>query len=348
MLDVVAGQDPLDVICPMHVRVGMDGVITHVGPTLAKLDDGRVRPGRNFKDVFKVLRPSDGTSIRGLLLYRGSSLQMQLRDAHETRLKGVIVPHGDGVLVNMSFGFAVVDAVGRYELTSADFAATDLTIEMLYLVEAKSAAMDESRALNARLQGAKIAAEEQAFTDTLTGLKNRRALNHVMGRYLAMGEVFSCMHVDLDYFKSINDTLGDAAGDHVLQVVAQIMVKETRSQDTVARGGGDEFVILLHDMDDAQTLDAIARRIIQRLEEPLPFEGRMCRISGSAGTSRSTEYEGPELETLLHHADVALYASKNAGRARHTLFSADLLDLDMSQPTGERGAAHPDADFEAL
>ena len=123
---------------------------------------------------------------------------------------------------------------------------------MLYLVEAKSAAMDESRALNSRLQGAKIAAEEQAFTDTLTGLKNRRALDHVMARLLAMGEVFSCMHVDLDYFKSINDTLGHAAGDHVLQVVAQVLVAETRAPDTIARVGGDEFVILVHDMDDAR------------------------------------------------------------------------------------------------
>ena len=245
----------------------------------------------------------------------------------------------------MSFGFALVDAVGHYALTSADFAATDLTIEMLYLVEAKSAAMDESRALNSRLQGAKIAAEEQAFTDTLTGLKNRRALDHVMARLLAMGEVFSCMHVDLDYFKSINDTLGHAAGDHVLQVVAQVLVAETRAPDTIARVGGDEFVILVHDMDDADALEAIARRIIEKLEEPIPFQGHQCRISGSAGTSCSTGYETPEADTMLHHADVALYASKNAGRGRHTLFSEALLKLDLTQSTGERGAAHPDADF---
>ncbi|MEM9855650.1 MAG: GGDEF domain-containing protein, partial [Pseudomonadota bacterium] len=82
---------------------------------------------------------------------------------------------------------------------------------------------------------------------------------------------------------------------------------------------------------------------IARLEEPIPFNGHSCRISGSAGTSRSSQYSPPALDEMLHHADVALYASKRAGRGQHTHFSPELLSLDLSEPTGERGAAHPDS-----
>ncbi|MEO0486582.1 MAG: GGDEF domain-containing protein [Pseudomonadota bacterium] len=342
MLDTGVTDTTLDILCPMHVRLDAGGRITHLAPTVAKLIDSAAQDS-GFFDAFELLRPQSIGSVDDLRRQAGVALHLRLRNAHRTTLKGVAVPHGDGACVNLSFGISIVDAVGDYSLTSRDFAPTDLTIEMLYLVEAKSAAMDESRNLNTRLQGAKIAAEEQAFTDTLTGLKNRRALDHIMGRYIALGERFACMHVDLDYFKSINDTLGHAAGDLVLQKVARILVDETRAQDTVARVGGDEFVLLIRDIEDPAKLEAIANRIIAGLEEPIPFNGNMCRISGSAGTSRSSQYAKPELEEMLHHADLALYASKRGGRGQHTHFSAELLGLDTSVPTGERGAAHPGA-----
>lgn len=342
MLDNVFGVSPFDTLCPMHVAVDGAGRITHVGPTLAKLLEPTA-VGRRFLEVFELVRPKAVARLADIRARAGAPLHLRLRDGHRTMLKGVAVPDRDGAIINLSFGISIVDAVGAYSLTSRDFAPTDPTIEMLYLVEAKSAAMEESRDLNTRLQGAKIAAEEQAFTDTLTGLKNRRAMDHIMGRMITLGQRFACMHVDLDYFKSINDTLGHAAGDHVLQEVARILVDETRAQDTVARVGGDEFVLLIHEIEEPKKLAKIARRVIDRLEEPIPFNGDMCRISGSAGTSRSSQYDPPTIEDMLHHADVALYASKRAGRGRHTHFSDELLSLDVTQPTGERGAAHPDA-----
>ncbi|MEM1152379.1 MAG: GGDEF domain-containing protein [Pseudomonadota bacterium] len=341
MLDNSESLRPLDLLCPMHVEVNGTGHIDHVGPTVAKIVPGPVL-GKRFLEVFELLRPRAVKTMADIRARAGAPLHMRLRDAHRTPVKAVAVSHGEGAIVNVSFGISVVDAVGHYSLTSRDFAPTDLTIEMLYLVEAKSAAMDESRNLNSRLQGAKIAAEEQAFTDTLTGLKNRRAMDHIMGRYLALGVGFACMHLDLDYFKSINDTLGHAAGDHVLQEVARILVDETRAQDTVGRVGGDEFVLLIHEMDQPAKLEKIAQRIIARLEEPIPWNGDVCRISGSAGTSRSSQYDSPSIEELLHHADVALYASKRGGRAQHTHFDESLMALDLTEPTGERGAARPE------
>ncbi|MEM1232513.1 MAG: GGDEF domain-containing protein [Pseudomonadota bacterium] len=339
MLDGVETARPLDTLCPMHVEVAGDGTISHMGPTLAKLANSE---GAGFLDVFEIMRPRSVASLADVRARAGVPLHLRLRDDHRTTMKAVAVAHGDGAILNLSFGISIVDAVGDYGLTNRDFAPTDPTIEMLYLVEAASAAMEESRDLNRRLQGAKIAAEEQAFTDTLTGLKNRRAMDHIMGRYIALRESFACMHLDLDYFKSINDTLGHAAGDHVLQVVARILVDETRSQDTVGRVGGDEFVLLIHEIEEPRKLAKIADRIIARLEEPIPFNGDTCRISGSAGTSRSSQYEAPTVEEMLHHADVALYASKNGGRGQHTHFEEKLLSLDITAPTGERGAARPE------
>jgi diguanylate cyclase (GGDEF)-like protein len=311
----------LDALCPMHLVLSGDATVLHAGATLRKLRPARDLAGLAFLDLFEVQRPRGMASLADLRAAAGTKLHLQFRDPPQTGLKGVLVPWGAGAVVNLSFGISILDAVRDYALTSADFAATDMTIEMLYLVEAKSAAMEASRKLNQRLQGAKIAAEEQAFTDTLTGLKNRRALEHVLDRLAAGGTPFALMHLDLDFFKAVNDTLGHAAGDHVLQQVARILVDETREQDTVARVGGDEFVLILNGLTDIARLDRIATRIIARLEEPMIYDDTPCRISGSIGTSLSTYYADPRPDRMMADADLALYASKRQGRAQHSFFT---------------------------
>ena len=334
----------LDMLCPMHVMLDDKGIIQHAGPTLKKLRPDAQLEGQHLFKFFDLVRPRGVTRFSDMHNLCGMMLHLRLPDTPPTPFKGILARGSYGYILNLSFGFAVVDAVGTYGLTNADFAPTDLTIEMLYLVEAKSAAMDESRNLNSRLQTAKIAAEEQAYTDTLTGLKNRRALDHVLGRLLEGGDAFVLMQLDLDYFKSINDTLGHAAGDFVLQKVARILVAETRSDDTVARIGGDEFVLLLHSAPGPTVLEEIAKRIISRLEEPIPFGNDVCRISGSAGSVVARNYRDPTADQLMADADKALYASKNAGRGRHTAYSDELADVDTAAPPmGARGSKHPDA-----
>ena len=319
----------LDILCPMHVLLDRTGHIVSVGHTLQKLRPEEAMPGNRFLELFELNRPRAVANMNGLLAVSGAKLHLLFRDSPRTALKGVVVPlpDGDGAIVNLSFGISVLDAVRDYALTSADFSATDLAIELLYLVEAKSAAMEASRKLNLRLQGAKIAAEEQAFTDTLTGLKNRRALDHILSRLTVTDIPFAMMNLDLDFFKAVNDTLGHAAGDHVLQQAARIMVEETREDDMVARVGGDEFVLLFMNLTDRARLSRIARRLIDRLEEPVPFDGQNCRISASIGTVLSDQSDQRDPADLLHKADVALYASKRAGRACHTLYTPDLGDL---------------------
>ncbi|MDJ0630147.1 MAG: diguanylate cyclase [Rhodobacter sp.] len=304
---------------PMSLVVSRTGHIVQAGPTLAKLRPERSLLGTRFLEIFELKRPRDVTTIAGLCAAAGAPLSLRFRDAPETPLRGLAaVLQGEGLLIDLSFGIAVVDAVGTYQLSSSDFPATDLAVEMLYLVEANAAVHAVSQTLMQRLQGARIAAEEQSFTDTLTGLKNRRAMDMVLGRYARRRDSFALMHLDLDHFKAVNDTLGHAAGDHVLQEVAKILIEETRAEDTVVRLGGDEFLMIFRNLTRSEQLSAIAVRLLERLEEPILFGGEPCRISGSIGITVSDDYPDPDAEKMLHDVDMALYASKHAGRAQHT------------------------------
>ena len=323
----------LDTLCPMFVLVDDDGVIMKVGPTLQKLRPDQPMCGRSFLDVFELVRPRKVTTLPALLSVAGTKIHLKLQDEPRTTLKGLIapLPGGQGAVINLSFGISILDAVRDYALTSADFSGTDLAIELLYLVEAKSAAMEASRSLNLRLQGAMLAAEEQAYTDTLTGLKNRRAMDVVLQQFMSGHTPFALMHLDLDYFKSVNDRLGHAAGDFVLQQAARIMVEETRSDDSVVRIGGDEFVIILKGLVDEPVLSSIAERLLERLRQPMAFEGAPCQISASIGTALSTQFDAPKSAEILNAADQALYKAKRKGRSRHFFYS---LPPDPPQGAG--------------
>ena len=322
-LDQIATRLPqaaLDQLMPMHAILSPTGHILHCGPTLQKLRPKGGFAGIRFLEAFELRRPRNVTSVTGLLGAGGTRLNLRLRERLDVPLKGLAIPlpDGAGLLINLSFGIAAVEAVGIFDLSSGDFSPTDLTIEMLYLVEAKEAVMNESRNLNLRLQGAKIAAEEKAYSDGLTGLKNRRAMDTILARYRACDQKFALMHLDLDHFKEVNDTLGHAAGDLVLQHAARILTEETRAEDAVIRFGGDEFVLLLHNLTDPAILAKVAMRILTRLEEPVLYQDTPCRISGSIGITMSDDYSGLDPDQMLLDADMALYASKKAGRACHT------------------------------
>lgn len=315
----------LDRFCPMHLVLNESGHVIQAGPTLQKLRPGEELVGQRVLELFEVRRPHAITTMKALLTCAGTKLHLRFRGAPRTDLKGMLEPLPDGgAVVDLGFGISIIEAVRDYALVSSDFAATDLAMELLYLVEAKSAAMEASRKLNLRLQDAMIAAKEQAYTDGLTGLGNRRAMEHVLGRLIERGQPFALMQIDLDFFKAVNDTLGHAAGDHVLGEVARILTLQTREEDTIARIGGDEFVILFDGLTEEKALERTAQRIIDALEVPIPFGDELCRISASCGTVLSGEYKAPAAERMLEDADIALYASKNAGRAQHRFFRKEM------------------------
>jgi diguanylate cyclase (GGDEF)-like protein len=317
--DLCLSLPALDSLMPMHLCLDATGCVTAAGPTLAKLFPDQALMGCNLFALFDLRRTGAITTMAAVMARLGQRLTLTQRQGGVT-LRGLALPvDGGGLVMNLSFGIGVIDAVRSYALTNTDFAPTDLTVELLYLVEAKSAVMSELSALNARLEGARSVAEEQALTDTLTGLRNRRAMDMALARLLADGMPFALVHIDLDFFKAVNDTLGHAAGDHVLREAALALIAATRADDTVARVGGDEFVILLPGQTDSVRLQGIADRIIARLEVPIAFEGQVCRISGSIGMTTTLRYGHASAAAMMADADEALYASKRAGRGRATI-----------------------------
>lgn len=319
---VTFGPMALSRLMPLHLAVGPDGAIVSAGATFLKVASPRTGAviGRPLAEVLAPRRAEAALTPEWLAARPDQAQALVLAADPSIGFRALAVPvQGGGVFLNLTFGIGVADAVRRHNLTVEDFAATDLTVEMLYLVEAKTAVMDELRDLNQRLHGAKLAAEAQALTDPLTGLRNRRALELQLDTLVSQRQPFGLMHVDLDYFKQVNDTLGHAAGDHVLRVVAGILTEETRASDVAARVGGDEFLLVFPGLTEAARLLRIARRIIARLTQPTDFEGRTCRISASIGVTLSTYYDPPDIERMLADADGALYASKRAGRGRAQL-----------------------------
>jgi len=318
------GRPALDRLMPMHLCLSAQGTILSAGPTLTRIFGADALPGEDFFARFEVRRPAGIAGPDDLGQMAGARLSVLPLRPDALSLRGIAFPLAgdqDGMILNLSFGIGVVEAVSVFRLTDADFAVTDLAMELLYLMEAKAAVTDELRQLNMRLQGARDAAEEQALTDTLTGLRNRRALDITLERAIAEHQSFGLMHIDLDFFKAVNDSHGHAAGDHVLREVARALLSETRQGDTVARVGGDEFVVVFAGLTDVGRLSGIADRIVWRLSRPFAFEQAECRISASIGISISTDYDRPDPDRMLNDADQALYASKKAGRGRAQVHS---------------------------
>ncbi|MEM6482198.1 MAG: diguanylate cyclase [Pseudomonadota bacterium] len=327
----------LDGLCPMHLVLDGQGLVVHCGATLRKIFAPIDPVGLALTSLFVVKRPRSGEGMQALLARKGKKVQLAFRAAPYTEMKGIVLDLSDTtpgcIVLNLSFGISLIEAVRSYNLTNGDFAVTDLATEMLYLHEANSAAMEASRQLNQRLQGAKLEAEKQAFTDTLTGLNNRRALDPLIARLVEKGENFALMHLDLDHFKPVNDRLGHAAGDHVLCEVAQILRKATRSGDTIIRSGGDEFILVFSSMPKQFDLNSLAERLLRALSQPIAFNDATCEISASVGIALSAHYATPRLDEMMEDADMALYAAKAQGRARYVVYSTALRHVSNDTAT---------------
>ena len=163
----------------------------------------------------------------------------------------------------------------------------------------------------------------QALTDDLTQLANRRHGAHQLGREIALcvrhGRLLALMHIDVDHFKSINDTHGHQAGDQVLIEVARRLSAGMRTGDELARWGGDEFVAILPDTDEAGALRAAERLRAAVKGSPIEAAGTVLDVTVSVGWAH---WSGDTPDDLLARADKALYAAKDAGR--NQIFPASL------------------------
>ena len=321
-LDRVIGLSggALDVLMPMHLWAGPDGRVVQAGPTLTKMARRGDLTGLSVFRVLDLRRPARVDHVQGLIGLAGQRLGLVLRDAPDLPLRGALtaLPGAAGFILDISLGLSFARAVSEFGLTLNDFSPCDQTVELLYLHEANTATMTLSRHLSHRLESARAEAEAQALSDPLTGLANRRAMDAAITRCLddPMQDI-GLLHLDLDLFKQVNDSLGHAAGDAVLARVGAILRHQLRQDDLAARVGGDEFLILLRDCIGREVMEPLAARLIAAIEDPIPFDGQLCRVSASIGLVASADYpQRPRMDRLMADADAALYAAKRAGRGR--------------------------------
>ena len=163
-----------------------------------------------------------------------------------------------------------------------------------------------------------------AYHDSLTGLPNRALLSDRLDRAMLAVQrsdrKLAVMFIDLDRFKTINDSLGHMTGDYLLKEVASRLCRAVRASDTVARLGGDEFVVLVPGIRLAEECSQVAEKIIEALASPFPFEGRMLHITPSIGISMYPD-DGEDVDTLMRHADAAMYHAKANGRNNYQFFT---------------------------
>lgn len=166
----------------------------------------------------------------------------------------------------------------------------------------------------------------KANFDPLTGLANRSLcldrLTRAMAQARRSGHKVGLLFVDLDGFKEINDTLGHASGDELLIEVARRLGHCVREQDTVARFGGDEFVLVVNNLVGGDDPSRVAAEVVAQLRQPFSLRGALGRISGSVGIAVFPDH-AVEVETLLDCADLALYRAKHAGKNRYTFYAQE-------------------------
>jgi len=157
--------------------------------------------------------------------------------------------------------------------------------------------------------------EKLAYSDTLTGLGNRRRYGEVVGRLLAQPhrQPFGLLLIDLDRFKQVNDELGHDTGDALLVEVADRLTDAMRQRDSIFRLGGDEFAIVVADVSDAAAIEEVCRRLYATFSQPVSAGTHMLRVALSAGAV-IVDDDGQAMETIYRRADQALYDAKNAGR----------------------------------
>ncbi len=284
---------------------------------------------------------SKGSGSKHLLLKLGASVLMAC---------GIVATHFTG----MSAMTLVLPDDTPLSLVSGDnrvqLGLTIAVIALLISASSLSAALADKKlqskdhdlrrvsTLLNQLDLARAQLQQAAHYDALTNLLNRRGFNQVFAERLAEqsvdGNRMAVMFLDIDHFKRINDSLGHAAGDELLKVIADHIQAATRSQDLVARLGGDEFCVVtsLKSRDEARHL---AQRIMQRMKDPIELGGRRMVMTTSIGISVYPE-DGVTANELLKHADLALYQSKGAGRNSLNFFDNGLrsratLELQLEE-----------------
>ncbi len=266
-------------------------------------------------------RPPIETGITGDVIAKGEAefINDAIHDPRVAYVPGTPVDQKESLIVApIRSPEGILGTLNLYR-TAGEFDAEDLELVRLFTNHAAIAL--ENAAIDSRLI-------EAAVTDPLTGLPNRRLFSERVEHALLRGERnptgVAVLFLDLDAFKVVNDSLGHAVGDAVLQAVATRLRACTRAGDTVARLGGDEFGILLEDVHNEAEAITAGERVIATLAPPLALAGREVSVRASMGIALSGGRMAVTADELLRDADTAMYRAKANGRGRYEVFEAGM------------------------
>ncbi len=286
---------------------------------------------QNLEGSYVSGGPIDLVYLASYLLVGAAALHPSMRTLSEptpvpiTWLGPVRLVFLTAAMLSGPAALAMADAAGDTGLWVVAVASAILSLLVLArlsgLVRTLAGDVAKRRTLEERLT-------YQAFHDPLTDLANRRRFvdrtRDALGPESQLGTV-AALFVDLDDFKTVNDTLGHAAGDELLVGVAERLRLATRSGDTAARLGGDEFGILLGSIADVSDATRAADRLLDLLREPVRVAGTQVVVRASIGIAVA-DAGSLDVDRLLHDADVAMYRAKALGKGRYEVFAADLRD----------------------
>jgi len=311
-----------------------------------KVTEARLRAFMNHSSSLMFIKDLDGRYVHvndaftrafGLgrkdILFRSDSdifpaevaVQFRANDAKALTTRGgveveEVAPYRDGLLhTSIVHKFPLFDAKGQ--ITALGGVVTDIT-ERKTLEEALKQKNDELKAAmetEFALREQKQRLEHVAMRDALTGVPNRALLyqraEHAILVSRRSSRLIAFLFIDLDRFKDINDTLGHSAGDQVLREVAARLSGCLREVDTIARHGGDEFVVLLEDIESPEEIEQIVARMQEVLAEPLVVNSEKVAVTSSIGVALYPR-DAQAVATLIDRADVAMYRAKELGRNR--------------------------------
>ena len=277
--------------------------------------------------LFKTMAKLQGRKLLVFQVLSALLMGIAICGMHYTGMAAAAFPHGTVCLS--------VDALGGTALT----AVIAITMALLLLATLFTMVLDAQlqttafklnetlQQSNEHLQTANEALRKRAFADPLTDLPNRLLfedrLRHALVRlqranHYRVEERLAVLFIDLDGFKPINDSFGHAVGDEVLKSVAQRLSAQARNSDTVARVGGDEFLLLLEGGQKIADCIQVAGRVLEVLAEPYHLEQRMVQITASVGIVLYPDHG--DAEHLIAHADAAMYAAKRNGGNSYAVF----------------------------
>jgi diguanylate cyclase len=325
-------------ICTMHYTgmAALDmapGIVWDAGLVLTSV---AIAIGASAAALIIVFKLARAAGLRGGIVQAGASVVMGLAISgmHYTGMAAASFPLGSVCLS--------ADALAGSRLEALVVMATLAVLAFTWLVSVLDARMQHKtlalaqslRLTNAQLATANEELRRRSFLDPLTDLPNRALfedrLTHAVAIHQRLDErahsrahgALAVLFIDLDGFKPVNDSLGHGAGDQVLKEVARRLVLNARSGDTVARVGGDEFLLLMEDVSTVADCTALAARLCEELRVPISLGGQAVEISASVGIAAAPGHG--EYDRLIAHADAAMYSAKRAGGNGYALFEAHM------------------------